>query len=167
MKKFLILLAILFFATRSNAQSSNFAILPTVGITKPILDAGFGFHVGVNPSYKLINWFAIEGQVSYIYTNITYGFLSGNKGSLKAGNFLAGGRLYLNPNAKHTLFYLNFLAGLNIMKEVSNNITNETEYGFGLSTGGFVEYKGITVGISLDAPRNLVLKAGYSFRNRR
>lgn len=166
MKKLLILLAIFIFASHTNAQNSNFSVLPTVGITKPLIDAGVGIHVGVNPSYKLVNWFAIEGQVSYIYTNIFSTFLSGYKGSFKAGNFLAGGRLYLNPNAKNTLFYLNLLAGLKILKEVSNGIARETEYGLGASLGGFVEYRRITLGLTFDSPQNSILKLGYAFNNR-
>lgn len=162
MKNSLILLTIFMCATSTIAQKSKFSVFPNFGVTKPILDGGLGFHAGVNPSYKLSNRFALEGQVSFSYTDISSAFLSGKRGSVSASNFLTGGRLYLNPNSKKSIFYLNLLAGLNVIKEKSEGLVLGTEYGFGFSTGGFVNLSGLTLGITYDTPQNLVLKLGLS-----
>ncbi len=87
------LFAFLFFSISAYtyAQQSPFSTSATVGLTSPLLDNGLGIHLGVNPAYALLPHVAVEGQLSYLYTNISGSFLSGNTGHYHAVNSLAGG----------------------------------------------------------------------------
>ena len=162
--KFLYLLLVLFLLTNHlNAQDDRFSILPTIGITRPILDNGLGFHIGVNPSIRLTKWLSGEVQISYVYTRINSSFLSGNEGIVNSVNTLIGGRFYLNSEDKKTRFFFNLLTGLNYNKEEENNISSEGKFQLGFSGGAFVDINRIIVGVSYDTPQNLSLKLGYSF----
>lgn len=163
MRYLIFLFTILFFANHTKAQDSKFSVSPTIGVNVPLLDGGFGFHLGVNPHVKLTQHLSAEAQVSYLYTSISSSFLSGYSGSINALNTLTGLRLYINPETRKTRFFLNLLAGMNYTKEKLNGIEYEGEFNFGFSTGLFVEYNRMIFGISSETPENLVLKTGFSF----
>lgn len=146
----------------TNAQESRLELLPTIGVTSPILDNGIGFHVGLNPYVRINKRVSAEGQLSYIYTNITSSFLSGNISSVNSVNTLVGGRIYVNPEDKNTRFFLNLLIGLNYLKE-TNNIGGVGEYNVGFSGGTFIELNRVVIGLTFDTPQNLIFKLGYAF----
>jgi hypothetical protein len=159
------LFAILFFSITAyaQAQQSPFSTSATVGITSPILDNGLGLHLGVNPAYALLPHVAIEGQISYLYTNISGSFLSGNTGFYHAVNTLAGGRFYLHGPEKSTRLYLNLLAGAVYQQETTNGITRSGAFDLGFSAGAYLQLSKWLLGLSYDTPQNVILKVGYVF----
>lgn len=164
MKKSILFFAIVMGLTsQANAQQKKLLVQPTIGVTAPILDGGIGFHLGVNPSIRITQRFSIEGQVSYMNSQITSSFLSGNVGSINSINTLAGGRWYLNDEEKTTRFFVNLLGGLNYFNEKIDNRADRDQYDVGASVGGFVELNKILIGLSYETPQNVVLKLGYSF----
>ncbi len=134
----------------------------TFGLTIPLEDNGIGFHIGVNPSYRIAPFFSVEGQISYLYTKISLSF-SGREGVNNAMNILAGGRVYVIPESRRTRVYLNLLAGGNWSKDSVTGVETYGEFGFGFSGGGYVEINRFLAGLSYDTPQNLVLKVGYIF----
>jgi hypothetical protein len=144
-------------------QQNKFSILANLGVSTPILDNGIGATLGMNPSFRLNKYFSIEGQLSYIYTKTYASFIAGKQGQNNAVNFLAGARLYGNKPGKSIRPYLNLLVGLNYAKDELNGKVFESVLNPGLSTGIFVEFKKIVVGVTFDTPQNLNLKAGYIF----
>ncbi|MEZ4983606.1 MAG: hypothetical protein R2795_00970 [Saprospiraceae bacterium] len=163
MKNLLICLIIVGFVIHTNAQDQKISTLATVGVTSPILDSGLGFHVGINPSFRVSEKFSGEGQISYMYTRIKSSFLSGDTGFVSTVNTLVGGRYYLSTEDKETRFFLNFLIGINYINEEENGIEKDGELNVGLSAGSFVDFNGIIIGLTYDTPQNMVLKVGYSF----
>ncbi len=165
MKYTYFVLSILFFgvATLTNAQQSSVLVQPTIGITSPILDNGIGVHIGVNPNIRLTNRLSAEGQISYIYFNITSSFLSGRMSAVHSINALVGGRGYLNAEERRARWFVNLLCGMNYSKEKSDPLPERSEYTLGFSVGTFLELDKIIVGWSYDTPQNIVLKVGYSF----
>ncbi len=151
------------FGSSVMAQKGSFSTNATIGITSPILDNGIGFHLGVNPSYALFSHLSIEGQVSYIHTDINGYFISGGEGTLDAGNALVGGRLYLTHPDNQVRPYINLLFGGNFTQE--KRVAGETTAMFlpGFSAGGFLEIHKFLVGVTFDSPKNIILKAGYIF----
>jgi len=160
-EKALLIVVLLFLGSWVNAQSNNFSSLVTIGVSTPILDNGIGYHVGINPSYLLSNNFSIEGQLSYLNTQVSSSFLSGNDEKSNAVNALVGGRLYLTSAANPNRFYLNLLVGINYNREEVNSVTQEGMINPGFSAGAFVELKRLVIGLSVDTPQNLGIKVGY------
>ncbi len=161
-KNLLIIVIFFHLAFLLNAQKDNFSTAAFSGLSTPILDNGIGLHLGINPSYSLFSHLSIEGQISYVYTNITGSFISGNEAKTNAFNTLLGGRLYFNSESRKTRFYINLLMGgnYNVTYRSSEKMT---EYIIGLSGGGYVEREHLLFGISFDTPQNLILKIGYVF----
>ena len=126
------------------------------------MDNGLGFHVGVNPHWEVSPYFAIEGQISYAFVDISGTFISGKTGSLSVGNALAGGRLYFRSDKKNIRPYINFLVGGMYYRKVREDQI-ETNPVLGLSAGAFIEINRFVAGLSFETPANLVLKAGYAF----
>ena len=85
------IIVLLFFANITFGQKH---LTTTVGYALPILDGGNGIHLGLNPSYDLSQFFAIEGQLSYTYARINK-FISGERANQNSYNAVAGGRLYI------------------------------------------------------------------------
>lgn len=162
-KSIILILAILAFGLVSNAQDNKVSTLVSAGITTPILDNGTGFYLGVHPTFQLSSRIYAEGQISYMYYKITSSFISGNRGDVNSVNTLAGLRLYINAPKKRNRFFINLLGGLNYIKEKINGVERDGEFGFGISTGAFLQINRIIVGLSFDSPQNYVLKVGYNF----
>ena len=162
--KSLYLILISFLSTyHLHAQDNKFSILPTIGITSPFLDNGLGFHIGINPSIRLTERFSAEGQVSYIYNKISSSFISADKYLSHSVNTLLGGRFYLNSEDKKARLFINLLTSLNYNKEEVSSMSSEDRFRLGFSTGAFVDFNNIVIGVSYDTPANLIIKAGYSF----
>lgn len=145
------------------AQKGSFSTNATVGVTTPILDNGIGVHLGINPSYALFSHLSVEGQLSFIHTNVNGAFISGNEEKVNAGNALVGGRLYFTAPEKNLRPYLNLLLGGNYTRQKRDGGEITANFGPGISIGGFLEMRKLLVGLSFDTPQNIVLKAGFSF----
>ena len=146
------------------SQKSVLSTNVTVGISTPILDNGTGLHVGINPYYAFNRVIGIEGQLSYVHTNITGSFINGKSGYENSFNLLIGGRVYLFPKVRKTKPYLNLLiGGLHNRSFLDPNGLPRTEVSLGASAGLFLEMKRFLIGISADSPSNLILKTGLRF----
>jgi hypothetical protein len=160
--RIIVALLCLFPASGTYAQTA-FSWEISTGITTPILDNGIGFHLGVNPTYNLNEYFALEGQASYLFTRIEDSFLTGEKATVNALNLLAGPRLYiLGPDRKVRPF-INLLVGGNYQSEQRPSATSSSEFTLGFSGGGYVLINQLVLGLSYDTPQNIVLKVGYRF----
>ena len=160
--KTLFILLVIAAAQLSYAQPKDFSNSITVGITTPILDEGAGIHVGVNPAVLFSHRFAFEGQISFMRTKIKSAVASGRMGRINSVNILFGPRLYLISREKPTRLYLNVLLGGNYNREQHERIQFENHQ-LGFSVGAFLEVHQFLLGLSLDAPENLVVKAGFVF----
>jgi hypothetical protein len=159
--------ALLFFIiiclATSRAQEKSFSITPTIGIGALLLEDGLGFHIGLNPHYSLTNHFGIEGQVSFIRTQIKSAFVSGRSGTANTINTLLGARFYFNAPGKKVRPYINLLIGGMYNDEEKEGLDLDPEFGLGLSAGTFVEINEFVLGVSFDTPSHLIFKAGYRF----
>ena len=144
-------------------QEGNYSSSVSLGVSTPILDNGIGFHIGVNPSYRISPNFSLESQISYIYTQINSSFLSGDSGMINSTNFLLGGRLYIISADRPSRLYINLLVGGNYNKEEVNDDNLFREFKAGFSFGSYFESGHFIVGLSIDSPQNIVLKTGYIF----
>ena len=160
-KLFLVLLLPLSFFL--HAQQSNFSGIATLGIGSQILDESIAVHAGFNPSWALNPSFSIEGQASYIHTQINGSFLSGRMGTANAFNLLLGGRLYLIPKDKKNRAYINVLIGGRYSEESLEGLEQNAGLGLGFSGGAYLEVSKFVVGLSYDTPQHLFLKLGYTF----
>lgn len=149
--------------TIANAQNNDFSNTLTVGVSTPILDNGVGFHVGYNPSLSVHEYFAVEGQLSYLYTRVTGSFLSGDTGKIHSVNALVGPRVYFTPQDAKVRPYISALVGGLYNNEIMDRIDSAPEFGLGFSGGAYVNVNQFTFGLSYDAPGNVILKAGYTF----
>ena len=133
-----------------------------MGYALPILDGGNGIHLGLNPSFELSNFFAIETQFSYTYANINQ-FISGNSAKQNSYNGVIGARLYIVEKEKKFRPYLNFLVGvLYSTEEDVNLMQKDTETLLGYSAGIYGLFqKKYVVGIASETPGFFVLKLGY------
>lgn len=162
-KNVLIVLIMIGVVSHLSAQEKKISILPTIGVSKQLLNEGTAYHLGVNPSYRFSEKFSGEAQISYLYFQNDGSFLSGNTGFENMVNALIGGRFYLNAEDKKTRFFLNVLAGINYTKEELNSgVENDGEFNVGYSVGSFIDFNKIVIGLTFDAPQNIVLKLGYS-----
>lgn len=162
-KIFVLSLLLALTITAVQAQKSTFHTNATLGIGTPILDNGTSYHIGVNPFYELSNHFAVEGQVSFAYSNITGSFLSGDKKKEYSFNALAGPRLFFTKPDKKIRPYINFLLGLNYLDEREGSEAKRTGSNVGFSTGVYVNINQVLVGLSVEAPNLFLLKLGYTF----
>ena len=162
MKK--LILYFLFFGLINNtiSQDKSFEKLVSVGISQPILNNGTGFHIGFNPSFESTKSFSLEGQLSYIFTNIDSYFLSGDYGQSSDVNLLCGGRFYLNSAENKNRFFINLLLGLNYERDDRLGREINEEYRLGFSVGGYYRFKKINFGLTYDT-HHIILKCGYSF----
>lgn len=145
------------------AQKGDFLIMPSIGLTTPILDDGLGVHLGVNPYYSINNWLSIEGQISYSYVNGS-AFISGKSEAYHTINTLAGGRFYVIPIEKPVRIYANTLLGFSYFSEVSSDNVADNYSDLGFSLGAFAEFqRKFTFGLSFESTQNWVLKVGYNF----
>ncbi len=163
----IIIILILLTGSDLNAQNNSFAFSPNTGVSTPLLEEGIGFHIGLNPTYSLTQHLALEGQVSYVHTNIKSAFISGRSGSANSFNLLAGARFYLNSEDKKVRPYINLLLGGMYNDEEKEGLNLEPEFGIGLSAGTFVEINKLIAGISYDTPGNIIFKVGYRFGPKR
>ncbi len=106
---------------------------------------------------------SVEGQLSYIHTDISGAFISGGEEKVNAGNALVGGRLYFTAREKKLRPYLNLLLGGNYTQENQDGGETTANFGPGFSVGGFLEMQKLLIGLSIDSPQNIVLKAGFIF----
>ena len=157
--KFL-LLALFIFSSQLTllAQEEEFYTTPMIGLSSPILDNGTGFYIGVNPSFPLSRFISVESQLSFAYVKIDGSFISGETGSQSNVNALLGGRLYLLSKERKARPYFNLLVG-----GMYNSEEDYMEFTFGGSAGGFVEINKILLGVSVETPGNIIVKAGYIF----
>lgn len=144
------------------AQEKRLEFQPTIGVSSPILDNGFGVYAGFNPYTRITESLYAEGQISYMYTHVSSSFLSGNIGFTHTANTLIGGRLYVNPDHHGARFFFNLLLGLNYLNE-SNKPGGADDITFGYSGGTFLELNRFITGLTFDTPQHLILKLGYSF----
>lgn len=145
----------LYFTT--NAQK-KFSFTPTIGLNIPILDNGTGFHIGLNPAYKVASHFAIESQLSIAVVQDGSTFLSGESDDQNNFNALLGGRFYILSDRKKVRPYFNLLLG-----GTFNSKADYQEYLFGVSTGLFVDLNRFLAGVSVETPGNIIIKVGYVF----
>lgn len=163
MKKLISLILFCSFLIHSHAQEKNFNLLPTIGATTPLLDNGVGYHLGLNPSFRLLKKLSIEGQISYAVTSVSGTFISGDTGSVKSFNALIGIRQYLNSSDAKTRFFMSHLVGINVMGQTINSVATPRDSSFGFSIGAFLEFNSLVAGLAFEAPDNWVFKLGYSF----
>ncbi|MEL6589725.1 MAG: hypothetical protein AAFP02_08060 [Bacteroidota bacterium] len=147
----------------TSLHGQNLRLTPNIGYGAPILDTGHALHLGVNPDWALGDFFALEGQVSYLYTSVEAAFLSGERNTEHAFNVLAGGRLYVRRPEKSFRPYINLLFGVAHWREFSplNPVRMNTTVG--ASAGVFADIQNWVVGVSVDTPGKFVFKAGYRF----
>lgn len=156
--KFVSIAALLSFC---NFSFSQINITPTLGLATPILDNGFGYQIGINPSYELTDYFLLEGQVSYIKVDGT-AFLAGDILEIKSFNALAGGRLYILNKQKSFRPFVNFMIGVNYNKKRIPEDDFERSRGISLGVYGEVNNK-FLIGISAETYSFLLVKMGYKF----
>ncbi len=163
MKKLILIFLLLTSISTTYAQEKPLSILGFGGIGGPLLDSGISYYAGLNPSYRLSQRFSLEGQLSYLFTNINSTFLSGNMGTSNTINTVVGGRLYLMSEEKKTRLYINTLLGLSYTQETINNIVRNGDLNIGFSGGVFIDRSNLVVGVSFDALQFPILKLGYTF----
>lgn len=161
-KTLFVLLLIAVAVQLSHAQAQDFSNSLTVGIAAPLMDKGAGIHLGVNPAVLFSPRFAFEGQISFMRTKIESTFASGGMGTVNSVNILFGPRLYLISREKPKSLYMNILLGGNYNREQYERIQFENHQ-LGFSAGAFLEIHQFVIGVSIDAPENLVVKAGFVF----
>lgn len=145
------------------AQQKPYSTQLSLGVSAPLLDEGWGVHLGVNPTYRLFSWCSAEAQFSYLYTRTNAAFISGKKGHEHVIQALGGPRLYLNAEINKHRWFINILFGINRIEEFSEGLNSFEETGAGLSTGFFYTNQKLVVGLCLETPQNLMLKAGIKF----
>ena len=162
--KYSFLIVVIFIGIISNtfSQEKKLEKLVSLGISRPILSNGTGFHAGFNPSFKLTKRISLEGQLSYIYTEIESYFLSNSSGTINDINFLAGARFYLNSSENKNRLFINFLLGLNYNNDQKSGEEKREEFGTGFSVGAYYSLNKLNFGLSYDT-HQIVLKFGYSF----
>ncbi len=157
MKKHLILpvLVVLLISNSLMAQNQNFNISTNVGVSTSLLDNAFGVQLGVNPSYSLTNFIALEGQVSVLHAS-GGGFLTGEEFTETAGLVVVGGRVYFTQPEKTWRPYFNVMIG--------GVLSSEEGIALGVSTGLYMaKNNGLLIGLAAESTQYVVLKVGYNF----
>lgn len=158
---FLLLSLCLGLSMNIQAQGQPYAVTPQLGVVFPILDEGTGFHVGINPTARLLSWLSAEGQLSFRTTRITGEFLSGKPRipkSLNAAQAMGGLRLYMNRERNKYRPFLNVLLGLGYIQEtgLESSIDGAATYGI------FVQGPHLMGGLSIETQGALLFKLGYT-----
>lgn len=156
-----VVIALLFLA---NVTFSQNHVAGTIGYALPILDGGNGIHLGVNPSFELSQYFAVEAQLSYTYAKINK-FISGEPAKQNSYNGVAGVRLYIVESEKSFRPYINFLVGILYSIENDPNLmekSTETLLGYSAGIHCLIDEK-YTIGLASETPGFFVLKVGYQF----
>ena len=156
-----IIAALLLFANITFSQNH---VATTIGYALPILDGGNGIHLGLNPSFELSQFFAVEGQLSYTYAKINK-FISGESAKQNSYNGVVGGRLYILEADKSFRPYLNFMVGILYSTEDDPNLmekSTETLLGYSAGVHCLIENKYV-IGLASETPGFFVLKVGYQF----
>lgn len=162
-KGIVVILFLALVGTIANAQDNNFSNTLTIGIGLSAFDSGVSYHAGYNPCLSVSQDFAIEGQLSYAYTDVKSVFLAGGEGRAHSINFLLGGRMYLPSKHEKICYYINLMAGGLFSNRDSERQIETSELVSGFSGGIFANINQFVVGLSVDAPTNLILKVGYTF----
>ena len=145
------------------AQEGRFSPSITLGISTPILDNGIGIHLGVNPTFSINQHLYLEGQVSYGFTYVSGYFLSGEEGRQHALSTLVGARIYLNKADNTNRYFLNLLLGGTYGRAILDSDRREIEIYPGITTGAYLERNRIILGLGVESPEHILLKAGYTF----
>lgn len=156
------ILCLIFFHSALHGQDNKLKINANLGIGTPILNGGICYHIGINPSYQITNYFSGETQVSYVFTDVNSAFLTGADSQSSAFNLLVGLRLYFTSPEKNFRPYFNCMLGGIYVNEM-NMFGNPNYFGVGYSTGLFIEYNKITSGITFEGEGNIIVKLGYNF----
>ena len=149
--------ALVAFTSISFAQT-NLAL--TLGVGGTILSSSGGVHFGLNPSYNLNDYLAIEGQLSYIRVKGD-AFLSGDDFEMSSLNALAGGRLYVLPSKFKVRPYINALVGIGRDNDIDSN---SSETALALSAGAYCQIKEkFLIGFAAETYGYFIFKGGYQF----
>ncbi len=154
---------LMFFSFSLKAQ---FSVPVSVGVSKPILDKGAGFHIGVNPTYGILPRFSVASQMSFLNTRISGSFISGEEGRNQLTSALIGPKWYLNSPEHRLRPYLNVLLGAVFIKEFPGDSSVQSRIVFGNSVGAFIELPYFMTGISYETDGNLALKVAYIFQGK-
>jgi|GEM_PF-1774558 len=120
-------------------------------------ETGNGFHLGANLYKRDARKWSWDTQLSMNYTG------SRNSSSnLFTLNALVGGRYYFSKLENSTRLFFSLLGGVALRSETGDDFT-ETFIDVGYSGGLYIERDRFLFGISIDAPQNLIFKAGYTF----
>lgn len=146
--------------TQAQEKKKEFAV--TGGFAVKIVDPnGFdsshGFHLGVNMYNRNARKFSTDAQFSFNYTSDK--FTSSNRFTVNA---LYGVRMYFSAQENNTRIFMNLLAGFAFRNESGDDFV-ENLPDIGYSGGVFMESGHYLLGVSVDAPSNLVFKVGYRF----
>lgn len=120
-------------------------------------EAGNGFHLGANlykRNAKKLSW---DSQLSMNYTD-----QKNSSTDLFTINALIGGRFYFNKTENPTRIFFSLLGGAALRIENGDDFT-ETLIDVGYSGGLYAERQRFVFGVSIDAPKNLIFKVGYTF----
>lgn len=120
-------------------------------------EAGNGFHLGANlykRNAKKLSW---DSQLSMNYTD-----QKNSSTDLFMINALIGGRFYFNKTESPTRIFFSLLGGAALRLENGDDFT-ETLIDVGYSGGLYAERERFVFGVSIDAPKNLIFKMGYTF----
>ena len=129
-----------------------------------------GIHFSYNPTIKINQFIAAEGQLSYSFAdfrrnNATF---SRDGGNLQSLNFLVGGRLLLFREEQLLRFYGNIMLGGFYYSSSEFNTLNELNqdngFGLGLSLGLYALIDNHwSAGVSVETRNFVVFKVGYIF----
>ena len=162
MKRLTILLTLflscIFFLSQLQAQRTSVGIMG--GASFPILDNGFGVHVGIHPSYRLNSYLSLEGQASFTTNFIDAGFLSGQTSRDQFIQLLAGPRIYLSPRDSKNRYYFNLLLGWGARVSALRLLDDYNNY-FGYSGGFYAQFSHWILGVGYETPQNIFFKIGY------
>lgn len=145
------------------AQYSKWSAVVTLGTVIPLLDSGVGFQLGVQPHYAIWRYLGVEGLLNFSRTNISGNFISGTKSNEMVINSMLGARLYLNAPEKRNRFFVNMLLGQSFYREQFRNGEDRSFREWGLSTGLYFQPSRYILGLGMESPGYLFIKAGMKF----
>lgn len=152
------ILASTLFLSHLQAQKTTVGLMG--GASFPILDNGFGLHIGIHPSYSLNSYLSLEGQASFTTNFIESAFLSGETYRDQFMQFLAGPRLYVNSNTTNNRYFVNLLVGWGARVSALRISTNYNNY-LAYSGGLYGQFSHLILGIGYETPQNIFFKIGY------
>jgi len=132
------------------------------GASFPILDNGFGVHIGVHPSYSLNSYISLEGQASFTTNFIDAEFLSGETYRDQFIQLLAGPRIYFTSKASKNRYFMNLLGGWGIRITALQPFPQDNFNNFfAFSSGLYGQFFHWVVGVGYETPKNIFFKIGY------